>query len=307
MTVRRPLKINGSSGLIEMSDADLDYVSYVVRHHYSRNEDSGWLRINSNPSGYTSIGSYTDQARSQGRRTTDIGDVYGTGPSNSNVNAPGSESNVTYTFYQNYNDNAQEPGASTWNSGPLVADNGSYSDLVPLGYVAGAKTIADVYDTVIDPIIQDIEGGGMGFFKLATSTPTNYTTTGYSAANRVVTAGSTAGPSTTTTTLFVRTTETAPTTSRPVMWDSDGVIKEMSDQAIVNFFLPFLRNRINEGSRLVYTFGTSATGIDAGSLVNSHYTGSTNASSSQLISGHTYYRDVSSLSSTTLYLRLANT
>ena len=171
----------------------------------------------------------------------------------------------------------------------------------------GTKTIGDVYDTVIDPIIQDIEGGGMGIFKIATSTPTNFTTTGYSALNRVVTAGSTAGPSTTTNTLFIRTTETAPTTSRPVMWDSDGVVKEMSDQAILNFFLPFLRNRINEGNRLVYTFGTSATGIDCGSLVNSHYTGSTNASSSQLISGHTYYRDVSSLSSTTLYLRLANT
>ena len=66
-------------------------------------------------------------------------------------------------------------------------------------------------------------------------------------------------------------------------------------------------NRINEGNRLVYTFGFDSTGIDAGSYTETHYDGSTTASLAQLVSGHTYYRDVSGLSSQVYYLRLANT
>ena len=83
--------------------------------------------------------------------------------------------------------------------------------------------------------------------------------------------------------------------------------KEMSDTEITNYTIPLLYNRINEGNRLVYTFGFDSSGIDAGSYTETHYNSSTNASLAQLISGHTYYRDVSSLSSSVYYLRLKNT
>lgn len=310
MTVRRPLKINGTSGLIEMSDADLDYVSYVVRVYWAgRTNDPGHLTINSAPSGYSSIGAVSDEARSVGRQTTNIGNVWGVGPSNSNVSAPGSTSAVTYTMSQNYNNSTDEPNASTWNAGALVAIDSNYDDLQPLGYVGASKTLDDMYDTVIDPIVQDVEGGGVGKFHLATSAPDGtYASTGMTMANRQVTAGNTGGPGTTTYTLYKKTSETAPTTSRPVRYNSTNAgFIEMSDTEIQNFFTPFLYNRINEGNRLVYTFSTTSTGIDAGGYVETHYDGSTNASSGQLISGHTYYRDVNSLSTTNYYLRLANT
>ena len=81
----------------------------------------------------------------------------------------------------------------------------------------------------------------------------------------------------------------------------------MSDAEITNYTLPLLYNRINEGNRLVYTFGADSSGIDAGSYTETHYDGTTNASEAQLVSGHTYYRAVTGLSSNVHYLRLLNT
>ena len=97
------------------------------------------------------------------------------------------------------------------------------------------------------------------------------------------------------------------TVRRPLKINGTSGLIEMSDAEIQSFFTPFLYNRINESSRLVYTFSTSTTGVDAGGYVETHYDSSTNASSGQIISGHTYYRDVSSLATTNYYLRLANT
>lgn len=313
MTVRRPFKIDGTSGLKEMSDADLDYISYLTRQAYAAlSNGPGHLTINSAPAGFSSIGAVTDEARATGRRSTDIGNTFGVGPSNSNVTAPGTLSSTTYTMYQSYNSSSAVPSDSDWNAGPLVAADSTYNNIQPLGYINGVQTLADVYDTLIDPIIQDIEGGGMGIFRLATSQPSgDWTSTGMSMANRAVSAGSTAGPSTTTYTLWKRTSESAPTTVRPVKLDGKSGerrdFKEMTDAEITAYTLPLLYNRINEGSRLVYTFGFDSSGVDAGSFTETHYDTSTNASLEQLVSGHTYYRDVSGLSSQVYYLRLANT
>lgn len=309
MTVRRPFKIDGTSGLKEMSNAELDYISYLTRVAYAAvSHGPGHLRINSAPAGFSSIGAVTDEARSVGRQTTNIGDVFGVGPSNSNVSAPGTASNVTYTVYQNYNNSADVPSVANWNLGPLVSADGTYNNVQPLGYINGVQTLQDVYDTLIDPIIQDIEAGGVGIFKLATTSPGgDWTSIGDSMANRAVTAGNTGGPSTTTYTLYKRTAETAPSVARPVRRDPNVGFKEMSNTEITNFTVPLLYNRINESNRLVYTFGFDSSGIDAGSYTETHYNTSTDASTGQLVTGHTYYRDVSGLSSSVYYLRLKNT
>ena len=311
MTFRRPLKINGTSGLIEMTDANLDYISYLIRVSWAGESNGpGHLTINSAPGGYSSIGAVTDQSRSVGRSQTNIGNVWGVAASNSNVAAPGTLSNVVYTMYQNYNSSTAEPAdAAAWNLGPLIPKDANFNNLQPIGYIDGTKTLADVYDTIIDPTIQDVEGGGVGKFHLATAAPdVSYSSTGFTLANRQVTASNTGGPSTTTYTLYKKVSESAPTTSRPVMYNSTNAgFIEMTDAQIVTFFKPFLYNRVNEGNRLKYTFGTSSTGIDAGGSVETFYAGTTTASNSTLISGHTYYRDVTSLSTTNYYLRLSNT
>lgn len=309
MTVRRPFKIDGTTGLKQMSDGELDYVSYVTRVAYAAlTNGPGHLTINSAPAGYSSIGSVTDESRTVGRRSTNIGDVWGVGPGDGNVHAPGTESSVTYTLSQNYNNSNDVPSSTNWNLGPLVAVDASFNNVQPLGYIDGVQTLQDVYDTLIDPIVQDIEGGGVGIFKLATSSPGgDWTSTGHSMANRAVNPANYSGPSTTTYTLYKRTSETSSSVVRPVRTDSNTGFKEMSDVEITNYTLPLLYNRINEGNRLVYTFGADSTGIDAGSYTETHYNSSTAASAEQLVSGHTYYRAVTGLSSNVHYLRLLNT
>ena len=74
-------------------------------------------------------------------------------------------------LFDGTDDRLTVPSDSDWNAGPLVAADATYNNLQPLGYINGVQTLADVYDTLIDPIIQDIEGGGMGIFRLATSSP----------------------------------------------------------------------------------------------------------------------------------------
>lgn len=309
MTVRRPFKIDGTTGLKQMSDGELDYVSYVTRVAYAALTDGpGHLTINSAPAGYSSIGSVTDESRSVGRSSSNIGDVHGVDPTNSNVAAPGTLSSVVYTVSQNYNNSNDVPSSTNWNLGPLVAVDASFNNVQPLGYIDGVQTLQDVYDTLIDPLIQDIEGGGVGIFKLATSSPgSDWTNTGHSMANRVVNPANYSGPVTTSYSIYKRTSETSPSVVRPVRTDSNTGFKEMSDAEITNYTLPLLYNRINEGNRLVYTFGADSSGIDAGSYIETHYDSSTNASEAQLVSGHTYYRAVSGLSSNVHYLRLLNT
>jgi len=310
MTVRRPFKIDGTSGLKEMSDGELDYVSYLTRTTWAAISNApGHLKINSAPSGYSSIGAAIDEARATGRATTDVGVADGTIINNTSVpNIPGTLSNTTYTIYQNYNNSNDTPSVVNWNLGPLVAADSTYNNMQPLGYINGVQTLQDIYDTLIDPLIQDVEGGGVGIFRLSTSSPgSDFTSTGFSMANRAVTPGSSSGPSTTTYTLYKRTNETAPSTVRPVRRDPNVGFKEMSDTEITNYTLPLLYNRINEVNRLVYTFGLDSSGIDAGSFTETHFNSTQNASISQYISGHTYYRDVTGGSSTVYYLRLKNT
>jgi len=309
MTIRRPFKIDGTTGLKQMTDGELDYISYLTRVAYAAlSNGPGHITINSAPAGYSSIGTVDDETRDVGRSQSNIGDVHGVGPDNGNVAAPGSLSTVTYTLSQNYNNSNDVPSTSNWNLGPLVSVDASFNNVQPLGYIDGVQTLQDVYDTLIDPIVQDIEGGGVGIFRLATSSPGgDWTSTGFSMANRAVDPNNYNGPSTTTYTLYKRTSETSPSVVRPVRKDTNGGFKEMTNTEITNYTLPLLYNRINEGNRLVYTFGGDASGIDAGSYTETHHNSTTNASASQLVSGHTYYRAVTGLSSELKYLRLKNT
>ena len=299
MAVRRPLRINGTQGLIEMTDTEMAYMRYRIRTNFALNEMAGWLRINSTPAGWVSRGSATDQSRSVGRTTvTQPGGSAGWG-STQVAAVPGTLGATTYTISQNGN-RPTEATLLALADGPLVANAGDFSDLAPMN----TGGVQDVYDTVIDQTIQDIEGGGNGIFNLGTSVPAGYVSTGYTMANRQVTPGSTGGPGTTTFTLSINRGEAAPTVVRPVRYDSGGGVIEMTDGEIEAWGVQFLAGRYSDGNRLVYNFATTAAGINCGQFADTIYTGTTG---NTLLSGATYYRDVQSLSTTTTLLRLADT
>ena len=304
MTIRYPFKTT-SSGIQEMSAAECAYIRYRIRNKYANDTDAiGWLAINSNVS-WSSIGVFGDTFRSAGRVTSTAtfrasdgalisGSTNPTDPTTSTTN---------YTFYQNKNFSSSTPSTAIKDAGTLATHNG-YNDLSPLGTVA----LQDVYDTIIDPTIQDIEGGGNGRFYIGTSTPSGYTNTGDTAIDTRVTAGSASGASTVNTyRLSIRTGEAAPSVVRPVKYSSNGM-QEMTDTEIDNFFYPYFLNRIGEGNRLVYTLSSSTSGIDVGSISNTIYGGISGISATQTgTRTFTYTQDVASLTTNTLYLRLTNT
>lgn len=307
MTIRYPFKAT-SSGIQEMSAAECAYIRYRIRNKYANDTDAiGWLAINDNIS-WSSIGVYGDTFRSAGRViSTATYNTSGTLTSGSIDPVDPTTSTTNYTFYQNKNFSSSVPSTAIKDAGTLATHNG-YNDLSPLGTVA----LQDVYDTIIDPTIQDIEGGGNGRFYIGTATPAGYTNTGDIALDTRVTIGSTAGASTVNTyRLSIRTGETAPSVVRPVKYSANGM-QEMTDAEIDNFFYPYFLNRIGEGNRLVYTLSGSTTGIDVGSISNTIYSGigvATAVLTTDRPAGrvYTYTQDVTSLTTNTLYLRLTNT
>lgn len=308
MTIRYPFKAT-SSGIQQMSAAECAYIRYRIRNKYANDTDAiGWLAINDNTS-WSSIGVFGDTFRSAGRVSTTA--TYSkTGPAlisgSTNPTDP-TTSTTNYTFYQNKNFSSSVPSTAIKNAGTLATHNG-YNDLSPLGTVA----LQDVYDTIIDPTIQDIEAGGNGRFYIGTATPSGYTNTGDIAIDTRVTAGSTSGATTVSTyRLSIRTGEASPSVVRPVKYSANG-LREMTDAEIDNFFYPYFLNRIGEGNRLVYKLSTSTAGIDVGSISNTVYSG-TGAITAVLTTDrpsnrvYTYSQNVTSLTTNTLYLRLTNT
>lgn len=307
MTIRYPFKAT-SSGIQEMSAAECAYIRYRIRNKYANDTDAiGWLAINDNTS-WSSIGVFGDTFRSAGRvSSTATFNLAGSLISGTTNPTDPTTSTTNYTFYQNKNFSSSVPSTAIKDAGTLASHNG-YNDLSPLGTL----DIQDVYDTIIDPTIQDIEGGGNGIFYIGASTPSGYTNTGDIAIDTRVTTGSTSGASTVNTyRLSIRTGEAAPSVVRPVKYSASGM-QEMTDAEIDNFFYPYFLNRIGEGNRLVYTLSSSTTGIDAGSISNTVYSG-TGAITAVLTTDrpsdrvYTYSQDVTSLTTNTLYLRLTNT
>ena len=297
MAVIRPYCYDSTGTLKPMSNADMAYTSWVVRNNWASTEEPGHLRVNSQPAGWVSVGSMADRYRAAGlaERTEDI---WGSFPDPTD---PGTTT-TTYTFYQNRNTVAV-PNAALKEAGPVYSLSGSYQDIRPW---ATNITDQDIIDTFIDPVmIQDVEAGGAGRYYLGTTTPANYTDLGYTFTNFQVDAGSFAGPTNRGNWfLSKRTVETAPAVVRPLRIDGNNGLIGMSDAEIIAFFKPYFVNRVNVGSRLVYTLGGSTTGIDCGSYTDTYYSGMGGV---YLVSGHTYRQSVATLTTTTSYLRLANT
>lgn len=310
MAVKLPFKAV-PGGIQQLTAADLVHYRYLLRNKYANDADQiGWLSINANTS-WTTIGSYVDQYRSTGISSVEA--VYndsGTQISGSTDPADPTSASTTYTFYQNRSA-ASLPSVAIQNAGILVTDTG-YDVLAPMN-----KNEQDVFDTIIDETIREIENGGNGKFYLGTTVPSGYTSIGDVALNTQTTPG-VAGQQTTTYQLSIRTGEVAPAapSHRPIRYGGGRVLQTMTTDEIIDYLYPFLLRRIGQGSRLHYTLSTSTTGVDCGSLTENYYTGTSGITAAHtggpaaFAFGNrtfTYSQSVQGLQTTTYYLRLTDT
>jgi hypothetical protein len=319
MARRNPLKLvqgTGTTAFEPMQQADWAYTRFLIRNYYANNEMAGWLRINSAPGGWSSRGAFTDSRRSVGGVQIDVSGK--NSPNDGNPDAePGYDintltipiTNTTFTVYQNYNGNGDTASTAIQNASAFVK-----SDTAENALTMESWTTQEIYDTVIDDAIQDIENGGNGRFYIGSVTPAGYTETGTSNVTDTIQSSTTIGGDTVTTVttyrLSRRTDETyGGAVVRPLINEGGNngtspFYREMTDTELLDFFLPYFRNRINEGNRLVYTFSTATGGIDCGSVTDTRYDGSTASTATKV-----YTRVISGGTSviTTFYLRLADT
>lgn len=279
----RPLKINGTSGLKQMSDADLDRLQYNLRKRYASflayyhtsssgvNAANGQTSSGTGPagalnvgsvSGWTSIGSATDTASTQQSATQDRnnsgGDDYPAFP------GLGTTTVSTYAYHQNQS-------ASTLGTAFAANDQYSYLKFIsPATLRTATGYNDDFFDEIITQCLTDMYSGDeVGSYRVSTSAPSSggagtWTDCGTWHADTTYSAG------TTTHKLWVKTAlDTPPGTDiKPVMWNGT-LIKEVAsidetgayqatsfvDQALI----PALINKV-AASKIKYEVVTSDPG-----------------------------------------------
>ena len=296
----RPLKINGTSGLKQMTDGELDRIQYNLRIRYasflrywhtssgvnaaggqttSGNGPGGALNVGS-VSGWTSIGSATDTISTQqtatNPRNNSGGDDYPASP------GIGSSTVTTYAYYQN---------RAATNLGTSFSGNDQYSYLKfisPATLRTASNYATDFFDEIITQCITDMgTGDEVGSYRVSTSAPSSggagtWVDCGTFHSDTTYSAG------TTTHKLWLKTAlDSVPGSDvKPVMW-SGSVIKEVAsitetgswqatsfmDQSLV----PALITRLSS-QNLQYSVGTTASN-SRGSFTDTRQTGSTDASS----------------------------
>tara|TARA_A100001388_G_scaffold113008_2_gene83121 strand:+ start:7647 stop:8645 length:999 start_codon:yes stop_codon:yes gene_type:complete len=330
----RPLKINGTSGLKQMTDGELDRLQYNIRKRYasflqyyhtstgvnalgvqtsSGNGPAGALNVGS-VSGWTSIGSATDTISTQqtatNPRNNSGGDDYPASP------GIGSSTVTTYNYFQNRS-------ATALGSAFTGSDQYSYLKFVSPATLRTASDYAtDFFDEIITQCITDMYSGDeVGSYRVSTSAPSSggagtWVDCGTFHSDTTYSAG------TTTHKLWVKTalTSVPGTDVKPVMWNGT-LIKEVASidetgsylgASSTNFIdlalIPALVFKV-AASNLQYSIVTSAPAgsSNRGSFTDTRQTGSTD---SQSFSDPTY--SVTSTPSgsasvqTTNYLSLAN-
>tara|TARA_B100002019_G_scaffold67423_1_gene57980 strand:+ start:1618 stop:2607 length:990 start_codon:yes stop_codon:yes gene_type:complete len=299
----RPLKINGTSGLKQMTDGELDRLQYNIRTRYasflqyyhtstgvnaansqtaSGNGPAGALNVGA-VSGWTSIGSATDTISTQqtatNPRNNSGGDDYPASP------GIGSNTVTTYNYYQNRS-------ATALGSSFSANDQYSYLKFVSPATLRTASDYAtDFFDEIITQCITDMfSGDEVGSYRVSTSAPSS------GGAGTWVDCGTfhndtTYSAGTTTHKLWIKTALTSipGTDVKPVMWNGTlikevGSIAETGSWQATSFMdqslIPALLFKV-AASNLQYSIVTSAPSgsSNRGSFTDTRQTGSTDTQS----------------------------
>ena len=295
----RPLKLDGTSGIIEMSDAQLDGICYYLRKAYAN-------QLNAGGDGYiavsgtgTAIGSASDTSyiAATASKTRNYDGVLNDYPA-----APGTTLTTDSTY--NYTQDRTYPGFPS----ATTLDDYGFIILDGTTGLRTANTEAQIYAEVIAQTIADMRTGDeVGTYRVATSSPgAGWVSKGTWYVDSTYSAGST------TYTLYLKTSGTAPTMYAPLQIDfttngiqeAQGTFNE-NHTMIQNVLLPALTRRISSGD-LNYSVATSTSGITRGTFYDTRQTSSTTSNS---YSNPTYYTTSTpsgtATTATTYYLRLA--
>jgi hypothetical protein len=140
MTVRTPLKLDGSNNLIEMSTTDINNIKSQVRYLYGTNPSVDLSRVASGGS----LGSISDTRKQAGTSTTDVTN-YDTQSETPNVTTV----TVDYAKVDLANENTTELLDTDLVRFPVYNDSGNVR----------AMTLTDMYDTFIYPAIDTLTDG----------------------------------------------------------------------------------------------------------------------------------------------------
>jgi hypothetical protein len=225
----RPLKINNTTpkSLKEMSDAEIDYLSYVILTDFASTETgTGTLNATSG----TSIGTITDTERP---------DAIGTHPVGTTVNE------TDFTLYQNLT--AVSPSGATR---PLKVDQGT-SPASMKEMTDSEITTTIIAQTAAQMVSGDIGGGDIGSYRLSTSIPYSgtWTSTGITFVDQ-------SQDGDITYTLYRKTNGTLITPVRSIKSNA-GSLKEMSDPEIETL-TQYLRKYIVDTGIGQYSLSSSA-------------------------------------------------
>ena len=224
--------IPNAPGVKQLSDTDLQYAAYQTLVNFAAS-DTGTGTLSVNPgvtTGLTLIGSFTDT-----RRPYNIGD------SNAGTNIV----STTYNFYQDLRTVTNSPSAR------------------PIEFQTGASTgFKEQPDTEIANFIANtacsmIAAQGLGAYRIETTTPT----VGGTWVSKATISNQISGNSTVTsanTFLWRRTDQTAPTTLRPLKYQSGANrgLKQMTD-AELQSLNTYTRNHIVSSSIGTYLLQTA--------------------------------------------------
>jgi len=300
----RPLKINGTSGLKQMSDADLDRLQYNLRKRYASflayyhtsssgvNAANGQTSSGTGPagalnvgsvSGWTSIGSATDTKSTQQSATQERnnsgGDDYPSFP------GLGTSTVATFAYHQNRS-------ASTLGTAFSANDQYSYLKFIsPATLRTATGYNDDFFDEIITQCLTDMYSGDeVGSYRVSTSAPSS------GGAGTWVDCGTfhndtTYSAGTTTHKLWIKTALTSipGTDVKPVMWNGTlikevGSIAETGSWQATSFMdqslIPALLFKV-AASNLQYSIVTSAPSgsSNRGSFTDTRQTGSTDTQS----------------------------
>ena len=257
----RPLRIDGTAGLIEMSDADLDKLCYRLRRAYADQLNAnGNGSLNVGGSG-TTIGSASDTSRTQ---------RVNTGSNTQPYPGTSTETDASFTYKQNRNI-PSSPSSTTLNNDGFVIIDGTSGVI--------SATESQIVSTIITQTITDMRTGDeVGTYRISTSNPgggtwvnkgTWFTDTTYSGS--------------TTYYLWLKTlNSTSPGTDiYPLGIDGTLGLKELfisvSSNLVQNVLLPILtRNMAND---LYYQVSTSSSSINRGAFLDTRLSSTSNTQS----------------------------
>ena len=259
----RPLRIDGTAGLVEMSDANLDRLCYNLRVAYSTQINSnGNGSVNIGGSG-TTIGTMSDTSRTQ---------RVNTGSNTQPYPGTGTETDATFTYKQ-IRTYPSSPSNSTLNLEGFCIIDGTQGTIT--------ATEAQIASTIISQTISDMRTGDeVGTYRVSTSNPGGGTWV-----NKGTWFIDTTYSGSTTYYLWLKTAHSSTPGSNvyPVANDSTVGLREQnissSGNLIQNILLPILTRNMVSSNSLFYNLSTSNTGLNRGVINDTRLSSTSNTQS----------------------------